>query len=494
MSIKDIVENLFDGDNYTAQDLFLYISSDRDLHSQNIIPIRKNLVNKMEKGIFDFEKSVKLWMHLVDAGAKKYNVEFGPDDAKVFDRATRLAVAEELAKEFVTEYELGNYDELKKSKREALQYSGDEMWPGTGNDPLGDSENKDEHCGHCGKDMNESDGGSLPTEWGTLHYRISDDGITFYIDDTFDKAGLKEEADQKGLFHVESELFDHLMANGWDWIRPEDVGGLTDAPIISDSAIYNDQGELESVDYVYWYPNYQVGSIVDDLVDSDESFWPKVQGEKEESIDEDQKLGKVGQRVRVSAGSGVDSNKLGTVVDKSEVETDGRGVPTNVSGAYKPVDWKRELAVRLDSGELILMFKDRLFPVEEESMKENRSLSSKFDHWMDQFAWQLSMDGATEELGDSETFGYYVLLTWGDPDHMVEDFNRVAADINAEPLTPEEIEEIKSYNYKAVILMENSQGFVFSDWFEDEATATEAWQAIADEWEKYHEDSNDDDL
>ena len=66
-----------------------------------------------------------------------------------------------------------------------------------------------------------------------------------------------------------------------------------------------------------------------------------------------------GARVEISHGSGVDSGKKGTVVNKNEIKTDGRGIPTNAPG-YKPVDWKNEVAVRLDDGTLITMYKNRL--------------------------------------------------------------------------------------------------------------------------------------
>jgi hypothetical protein len=69
---------------------------------------------------------------------------------------------------------------------------------------------------------------------------------------------------------------------------------------------------------------------------------------------------RVGVRVRVTEGSGLDSNKSGTIVDSSEVKTDGSRTPTNIQGAYKPVNWKDEVAVRLDNGTLITMFKSRL--------------------------------------------------------------------------------------------------------------------------------------
>lgn len=67
-----------------------------------------------------------------------------------------------------------------------------------------------------------------------------------------------------------------------------------------------------------------------------------------------------GTRVRVSACSGCDSGKVGVIVPWSAVQTDGRGVPTNIAGAYRPVDRKAERPVKLDSGELILMYRNRL--------------------------------------------------------------------------------------------------------------------------------------
>jgi len=70
----------------------------------------------------------------------------------------------------------------------------------------------------------------------------------------------------------------------------------------------------------------------------------------------------VGEAVVISPGSGVLSNRTGTIISPSEVKTDGRGIPTNVQGVYKPVDWKKEVAIRLDSGEIITMYKTRILP------------------------------------------------------------------------------------------------------------------------------------
>ena len=69
---------------------------------------------------------------------------------------------------------------------------------------------------------------------------------------------------------------------------------------------------------------------------------------------------RIGQRVCVSEGSGIDSGRCGVIVSPREVVTDGRGIPRNIPGAYSEMDLSRERPVRLDNGRLILMFKNRL--------------------------------------------------------------------------------------------------------------------------------------
>ena len=67
----------------------------------------KNLERKMAKGIYDKTKAEKLWMYLVDRGAKKYTKEHGSGTAwhKIFSMADRKAVARELNESFLTEHE-----------------------------------------------------------------------------------------------------------------------------------------------------------------------------------------------------------------------------------------------------------------------------------------------------------------------------------------------------------------------------------------------------
>jgi len=55
-----------------------------------------------------------------------------------------------------------------------------------------------------------------------------------------------------------SEVIEWQLANGWSLVRPEDVGALTDAPILSEDIDTDDQGNVRSVGTVYWYPQYDV--------------------------------------------------------------------------------------------------------------------------------------------------------------------------------------------------------------------------------------------
>lgn len=71
----------------------------------------------------------------------------------------------------------------------------------------------------------------------------------------------------KGIDAQFAEIIEYHLGEGWSWVQPEDVAALTSSPILSDSAVYGDHGELEDVDDVWWYPNYQVLNEVQELLD-----------------------------------------------------------------------------------------------------------------------------------------------------------------------------------------------------------------------------------
>ncbi len=74
-----------------------------------------------------------------------------------------------------------------------------------------------------------------------------------------------------------SEVIEWQLGNGWSWVRPEEIGALTDAPILSDDIEYDDEGEVVRVGAVYWYPRYDVADPVAQLLANGSVEFERVQ-------------------------------------------------------------------------------------------------------------------------------------------------------------------------------------------------------------------------
>jgi hypothetical protein len=70
-----------------------------------------------------------------------------------------------------------------------------------------------------------------------------------------------------GTDAIFSELIEWQTCNGWEFIAPEEIAALTSSPILSDSAKRDDNGGLAAVDKVFWFPNYQVESEIETLLE-----------------------------------------------------------------------------------------------------------------------------------------------------------------------------------------------------------------------------------
>lgn len=76
-----------------------------------------------------------------------------------------------------------------------------------------------------------------------------------------------------------SDILEDHLCNEWEWVRPEEIGALTDGDILTDTAQRDDQGELVSVGCVYWDSMYQVQSTVETLLRGETVVWESVAGE-----------------------------------------------------------------------------------------------------------------------------------------------------------------------------------------------------------------------
>jgi hypothetical protein len=97
-----------------ADELRLYMENEFDIWEGNQKKsIEKNLALKMKKGKYDASLAPKIWMYLVDAAAQKYIKKFGSAGDRVdsmFNKATRMQVASELAQEFEQAVKSGEKD------------------------------------------------------------------------------------------------------------------------------------------------------------------------------------------------------------------------------------------------------------------------------------------------------------------------------------------------------------------------------------------------
>ena len=85
-------------DQTALRELDLYAENEGSLYNQKK-SIIANLQKKKAKGKYDATKAPKLWAYWVDAAARQYQKEFG-SGSPIFDRATKNALAEELAKRY----------------------------------------------------------------------------------------------------------------------------------------------------------------------------------------------------------------------------------------------------------------------------------------------------------------------------------------------------------------------------------------------------------
>lgn len=96
-----------------------------------------------------------------------------------------------------------------------------------------------------------------------MKYEITPNGnlkISVETDDEReDIAKIRERNHSDSGIWCDILAMDNMEGNGrFCIVRPEDIGALTEAPIITDDWLYHDDGWLEVRGHVWWYPNYMV--------------------------------------------------------------------------------------------------------------------------------------------------------------------------------------------------------------------------------------------
>lgn len=99
---------------------------------------------------------------------------------------------------------------------------------------------------------------------------------------TFTEEGLKEvkeliENDGIDALQPDDLLWDMLEHNlcnsDWERVLPEEIGALTDAPIISDEVTRDEQGKIITAGVVYAYMDYQVSAPLQVMLEKGHCIW-----------------------------------------------------------------------------------------------------------------------------------------------------------------------------------------------------------------------------
>lgn len=114
-------------------------------------------------------------------------------------------------------------------------------------------------------------------EQNGLRIKIDEDAKALMLDLKEDRGEIQSDEAMLDFFHP------YLCNSEFEFIAPEDVGALTSAPMLGIKARENEDDE-DSPEYIaeaYAYMDYQVKSILEDLLENGEVF---LQGGKTEKL------------------------------------------------------------------------------------------------------------------------------------------------------------------------------------------------------------------
>ena len=72
-----------------------------------------------------------------------------------------------------------------------------------------------------------------------------------------------------------AELMEDHLGSGWMLVDPEDVGALTNAPMLTDDWGYDEDGNLE-IGQIYWFPDYAVRNEIKEILSRKGAFFESV--------------------------------------------------------------------------------------------------------------------------------------------------------------------------------------------------------------------------
>lgn len=101
-----------------------------------------------------------------------------------------------------------------------------------------------------------------------VEFEVLKDGplhITLLADQRAEVEEIVADSQLSGDEKLERVIEWHL-GNGWEWLLPEEISALTDAPLLSQEVERDDLNHIISLGAVYWYREYEVLDPVQELL------------------------------------------------------------------------------------------------------------------------------------------------------------------------------------------------------------------------------------
>lgn len=93
-----------------------------------------------------------------------------------------------------------------------------------------------------------------------MQYKEMPNGDLRFAASVSDREDLAQAYADGGYPKAEALVVDSVIGNGLEFVAPENIGALTNAPIFSDGFWHRDNGQpmLHKDAKVWWFPDYQV--------------------------------------------------------------------------------------------------------------------------------------------------------------------------------------------------------------------------------------------
>ena len=113
-----------------------------------------------------------------------------------------------------------------------------------------------------------------------IRAKVQADGRLKITADNVSRTDLRNCYASGGYFKAEEMVQEDIWRWNFQFTLPENIGALTDAPIICDDLSIDDAGTVISVGDVWWFPNYQITDPWQDLKDRGRVFFDAEENNK----------------------------------------------------------------------------------------------------------------------------------------------------------------------------------------------------------------------